>query len=210
MKVTVCIPWREQPERIRPHLRVLSFWDHFGFKVVEADSDPKRPFHLAQARNNAIGKARTDVFITCDADTIPDIGAVKTGLDMLDGAGVVYPHNKFRHIPGSLVDDSDLMRAPVDRVYHHSDGGIFMSSKSIYADIGRMDERFSPTWGYEDSAFRCAAETLSTIARVPGVLMSFNHSVDGDRAMDNPNKARYQLYQFCYRKPDLMRELIKQ
>jgi hypothetical protein len=149
------------------------------------------------------------MFITCDADTIPDIAAVQIGVDLLAHKGVVYPHTSFRHIPGSLVDSTDLMRAPVDRLYKNSDGGIFMCTKATYEDIGRMDERFNATWGYEDSAFRCAAETLSTISRVPGVMMSFNHSVDGDRAMDNPNRTRYQLYQFCYKKPDLMRELIK-
>lgn len=209
--VCVCIPWRPKPDRIRAHERVLKFWDYFGFKVVESDSDPEQPFHLAQARNRAIERSPYDTVITCDADTITDIGAVLRGLELVQTKGVVYPHTSFLHIPGSYVDSPDLMRAPIDKEYRNSDGGIFITTKTAYESVGRMDERFYPVWGYEDSAFRAAAETLSTVGRIPAVMMSFNHTVDGNRVMGigNPNQFRYQLYKFAYRKPELMRELIK-
>jgi hypothetical protein len=211
--VTVCMPWRPTDDRLSAHDRIRRFWDHFGFNVVEADSDPAQPFHRAQARNRAIEQSPTDTVIFSDADTLPDIGVVYDALDLLDtdGGGVVYPHNWYRHIPAEYVWKMDLMLAPpVDREYRNSDGGVFLTTKQTYWDVGGMDEKLKPVWGYEDSCFSVAARTLSTVTRLVGVMISFNHYVEGNRNINaSENQARAALYAACDGRPDLMRELIR-
>ncbi len=121
---------------------------------------------------------------------------------------MTWPFATYRHIPAQYVDSADLMSAPVDQEYVGSVGGIFVTRRETYWDLGGMDEGFV-RWGYEDSAFYLVARTLSTVNRLPGIIFSFNHSADRDVTDNNPNKHRYQLYEFAFGKPQVMRELVK-
>lgn len=205
MKATVCIPWRPQPDRVAAYKRVRSFWAHHGFKVITADSDRAQPFHICEARNKAVKRATTDYVIVADADTIPDIANVHQALTM---DGVVWPYTEFRHIAADWVSKSDLWSAPVDQRYKRSVGGIFITRRETYWQLGGMDERFERRWGYEDNAFHLAVVALSHANRVPGVVVSFNHTADRNLT-DNPNQHRYQLYKLASGRPELMRELVK-
>jgi hypothetical protein len=206
--VTVCMPWRAQSDRIAAHDRVRNMWEHFGFPVIEADSDPDKPFSVAQARNNAVRRAHgADVIIVADADVVPDIGSVHAALD--NPEGVVYPFETFLHIPSEWVTRADLFAAPIDQKYGRSVGGMFVCTPETYWSLGGMDELFYPVWGYEDNAFGYAAETLVGVRREPGVLFSFNHSANRDLSEDNPNRSRHALYRFAHGRPTVMRELIR-
>lgn len=205
--VTVAIPWRPQPDRQLAHIRITEFWKHHGFRTVEADSNPGRPFSVAQARNNAIRQVTTPKVIVADADAIPDIAAVHAALANDDG--ITWPFTEYRHIPGEYALKPDLMTAPIDRTYHNSVGGIFITTTETYWQLGGMDERFGHRWGYEDNAFHHVVTTLSTAHRVPGILFSFNHAADRELTHDNPNRWRADLYRMAAGTPQLMRELIK-
>jgi hypothetical protein len=206
--VTVAIPWRPQLDRIDAHHRVTQFWWHHGFRYIEADSTPSLPFSLSQARNAAVGKVKTPKVIVADADAIPDIAAIHQALT---NDGVTWPFTEYRHIPNQYADHADLMTAPIDRIYRNSVGGCFTCTTNTYWELGGMDERFDRRWGYEDNAFHHVVTTLSAAHRVPGILFSFNHTVDGGREMthDNPNRHRADLYRYAAGTPALMRELIK-
>jgi hypothetical protein len=208
MTVDVCIPWRPQPQRMEPYYRVLSFWQHHGFDPIIADSDPAQPFSLSQARNNAVRKSKADIIIVADADTIPDIGAVVASYD---NPGVTWPFTTYRHIDPAWVHRHDLFTAPVVREYKGSVGGLLVCPRKVYWELGGMDEKFHPTWGFEDNAFFLVTEALSTVHRQPGFVFSFDHTVDNGRDLSpaNPNRARYQLYRHAARNPDMMRELIR-
>jgi hypothetical protein len=199
------MPWRPAPDRIAAHDRVVDFWHHHGFTIVAGDSRPDAPFNLAQARNNAVRRADADVVIVSDADTVPDIGSV---LAAIEKPGVTWPFTAYRHIPAEYADKADLMSARVDQEYNGSVGGIFVTSRDTYWNLGGMDEGFT-RWGYEDSAFYLVAKTLSTVNRLPGIVFSFNHSAERDMTDGNPNKHRYQLYEFACGKTQVMRELVK-
>jgi hypothetical protein len=210
INATVCIPWRPAPDRMAAYARVTGFWKHHGLPIVEADSTPGVGFSLAEARNRAVRQANTDVIIVADADTIPDIGTVIAAVSNPDG--VIWPFKEYRHIAAELVDSADLMRAPAERTYGASVGGILVCQRDTYWRLGGMDERFERRWGYEDSAFHLVAQTMSTVKRLPGIVFSFNHDVAGpgrDMSEDNPNRARYELYKFASSKPRLMTELLK-
>ena len=206
MNATVCIPWRAQPDRLPAYDRVRNFWSHFGFPVIIADSDEGKPFHISEARNNAVFEADTDNIILADADTIPDMGAV---YEALENECVTYPFTTYRHIRADYVNAADLMTAPVDREYRRSVGGVLVCPRQQYWNLGGMDERFEARWGYEDNAFHIVASTLGWVKRVSGYIWSFNHAADRDLTDDNPNKHRFALYQAAAGKPAMMRELIK-
>lgn len=202
------MPWRPQPDRLKAHNRIRKFWQHFGFHVIEADSDPWQPFSIAVARNNAVRRATTDTVIVADADSLPDIASVLAAVEDSRG-GVTYPYETFKHIDGGWSDKADLLAAPVDQTYNRSVGGMFITRRETYWRVGGMDEMFHPVWGYEDNAFALAAQTLVGIHRQPGNLLSFNHSANRDLSQGNPNKARYALYLLANNKPDVMAELVR-
>jgi hypothetical protein len=206
--VTVCVPWRPTSDRIAAHRRFREYWAHHGIPVVEADSTPGKPFHRAQARNKAVRKAKTEHIIVSDADTIGDIAPILAALDL---DGVTYPHNAFRHIPNEYADHPDLMTAPVDRPYPNSCGGLYVTTRQTYWEVGGNDERFTHSWGFEDSAFYQAARTLTHLHRLPGIIFSFNHAVPGGRDLtqSNPNYARFLIYKACAGNGNMMKELIK-
>lgn len=208
MNTNVCVtmPWRAQPDRLKAYKRVRNFWQHHGFPVVTADGPAGKPFNLCKARNNAVKKTVADRIIVADADTIPDIGAVYKALE---NDGVTWPFARYRHIPGSHVNDTDLMTVPIDREYLGSVGGLFICERELYWKLGGMDEKFESCWGYEDNAFYLVARTLSEARREEGVVFSFNHSADRDMSEDNPNRHRYALYKAADGQPKVMRELIK-
>lgn len=208
--VTVVIPWRPEPDRIPAYEFVRKWWDDNGFSVVVlADSDHYAQFHRAQARNRGVSMAWTDTVIVADADTITDINAVKTALHELDYGTIIYPHTTYRLIESKYIDAPDLMQAPTIHRLDNAKGGIIVANRTLYLQIGGMDERFSPAWGYEDAAFGIAAETLAQTRRIEGLMFSFDHTVQRDMTTNNPNLHRYKLYEMCRGKPELMRELIK-
>jgi predicted glycosyltransferase involved in capsule biosynthesis len=163
------------------------------------------PFDRAQARNNAVCRVHAEVVIVSDADRIPCSASVVAAIEK---PSVTRSFTTYRHIPVEYVDEADLMSARVDQEYHGSVGGIVVTRRQTYWQLGGMDERFTG-WGYEDSAFHLGARTLSTVNRLPGIVFSFNHSCDRDMTDSNPNKHRYRLYEFACGKPDVMRELVK-
>jgi hypothetical protein len=206
-QATVCMPWRPQPDRQKAYERVIAFWAHFGYRVITADSQPDQPFHVGQARNNAVKRATTERVIIADADTIPDIAAVEKSLNCDNG--ITYPFTTYRHIAGHAVGRADLMTAPVEKEYRRSVGGLFVTRRDLYWQLGGMDERFEPRWGYEDNAFHIVAGTLSRVERQAGLVFSFDHAAERDLSENNPNRHRFELYKAAAGNPKMMRELLK-
>ena len=205
---TVCIPWRPQPSRIEAHDRVVAFWRHHGFPVIEADSGHD-VFNVADSRNHAVLKASSEHVIVADADCIPPIENIWRALKTTHDA-ITYPYTEFRHIPAASVRCDDLMMTTPDRVYRNSVGGVFVTRAKHYWELGGQDDLFDRGWGYEDNAFAVVAATLSRIERIPGVLLSFDHAVDNGRNLTtNPHAARGRLYRMLDGNPELMRELIR-
>lgn len=208
--VTVVIPWRPEPDRLPAYDYVRKFWQDNGFDhVVLSDSDDRIPFHRAQARNWGVQDATTEKVILADADTITEIGAVNQALRELDPLTVCYPHTRYRLVDSSYIDAPDLMRVPFIATLDNAKGGIIVTTRSLYLQLGGMDERFDNAWGYEDAAFGIVAETLANSRRIDAQMFSFDHEVKRDMSTNNPNLPRYKLYEICRGKPELMKELLK-
>lgn len=203
LDVTVCIPWRPQPHRVWAFEQVLNWWESRGFVVVTGDSEHEH-FNISAARNAAVDAAGTDRVIVADADTVPMLESILTALTM---PGVVWPFETYRHLGDNRPNADDVASSPFDRDQIYSVGGIFVTTKDTYWQLGGMDERFT-RWGYEDTAFRRAVQTLSVMHRTDGYVYAYGHDADRDLTTENPGWGRVQLYAAAEGYPELMRELI--
>lgn len=203
-EVTVCIPWRPTPDRIAAYERVRTWWTDHGYKIVTGDSNRRKPFNVAAARNNAVRKC-SGVVIVADADTIPDETALTAAIESCAGM-VVYPFDKYRYLTPESVD-LPIDDVIVEREFASSVGGMFVTTTGTYWRLGGQDERFS-RWGHEDNAFWLAADTLAFVRRISGTVYAFGHEADRDLSPENPGMARRELYRFAHGRPELMRELI--
>jgi len=207
---TVAIPWRPTPERIPTHDRVVKFWHDHGFDVIEADSDPAKPWLAGQARNNAVRAATTDIVIVMDADMIVhDIRQIDAAVIKAAQGFVVWPYTVYRAIPAACVDEDDLYGCEVlvESANEHPCG--IVARRDVYWDLGGYDEGFTPgVWGWEDTAFAMVARTLAPHGRIHGLLYAFDHGGAHDMTDDNPNKPRACLYTYAEQDPRLMRALI--
>jgi len=197
--VTVCIPWRPSPSRMAPFRRVMEFWQQTDWPIITADSDTE-VFSAAQARNNAVRQAETEIVILCDADTLPPMDNVVTAVG--DPVGVTYLHDTWRLIPVGWVDRpiSEFAKAPVLKEFTNSFCGAIVTTATEYWRLGGQPEEFEG-WGYEDTAFHMGVLTQSTFRRMPGITYSFEHNAP-DGSADTPgwsrdfdrNKARFEQY----------------
>lgn len=220
--VVVAMPWRPQPERMKAHDRACEFWEGLGIPVIEADSEPRLPFHRTEARNHAVAKAHRApginagtnfVVIVADADTIPQEDQVRQAVLLAhDHDHVVYPFDRYVFLPQEAAEDTRYYEHEPLWIKENLVGGIQVVRRDTYWALGGMDERFERRWGYEDNAFFAVANTLGTVTRLPGVIYGFDHAVeDAGREGDelNPNYWRNRLYAYAHGNPRLIRELIK-
>lgn len=208
LSVTVCIPWRPQPTRMKPYYKVRAFWEQFGWPIVEADSDPSKHFNLAQARNNAVRQVDTEFVVVADADVIPLAANVLDALTDL-GEEIVWPYTLHRYISGDW--EGDPFEAPVVQLagmppqppdgYKEWTGSLYVARLESYWRVGGFDERFT-SWGGEDSCFRIAANTLVGVARVAGPCISYNHECPGRNGAEKEGGNGAELHA-AYRAADL-------
>lgn len=210
MTATVCIPWRPQPDRVAAHQRVREFWDGLGYPVIEADSQPGLPWHLAEARNVAVAQC-SGVVIVADADTLAEPGNIAQAVEMAAADDVVvWPFTEYCYMRrGDFLAVDSAGRRPL-WTKPDSVGGVFVTSTETYWRVGGQDERLARRWGFEDNCFLAAARTLSRVERIPGRVWACAHSVaDGrDWSEANPNYAWAQRYRAADGDPAAMRELI--
>lgn len=190
MDAAVCMPWRETPDRAPAFNRATDFWTHHGFEVITSDSEPARPFSIAQARNRAVADATTDWVIIADADCIPDIASIHHGFTH---DGMIWPTDDFRYISPDWAQRPDLMCAPVNARWRQATGGLMMCRRELFWNLGGYDEGFTG-WGFEDAAIHAVAATLSQVHHLPGVLFSFDHGGARDQSAANPAHQHYQNY----------------
>ena len=221
---TVCIPWRPSPSRMKAFDRVMQFWERTNWPVVTADSDTEI-FSLAQARNNAVAKADTDVVVINDADTIPTMSNVLTAV--ADPVGICWPFTHYRLIDPKYLDTPfhRLPGAPHINTWDGEGiagvGGCIVATTDEYWRLGGSPPEFIG-WGWEDTAFTYIVRTLSQAHRVDGNIYAFEHNTGNngqylDTKADSPgwdrdnqrNKTLAQPYYNADGRPWLMREILR-
>lgn len=220
---TVCIPWRPSPSRMAAFERVQAYWAQFGWPVVTADSDTE-VFSLAQARNNAVLKAHTDVVVVADADTVLDPLNVLRAV--AEPTGICWPFTVYRVLDQKYLDVpyEQLITVPYISTWGGDGvsgvGGCLVTLRGEYWRLGGQPPEFIG-WGWEDTAFTMVVRTLSVVKRAEGHLYAFEHNTDADDYVDakadstgwdrdvSRNEHLMKPYAACDLVPWKMRNLVK-
>jgi Methyltransferase domain/N-terminal domain of galactosyltransferase len=230
LQATVCIPWRPSKSRLAAFERVKDFWAMFGWPVIIADSNTK-VFSLAQARNNAVRQAETEVVVISDADTLVDPLNVLRAV--AEPSGICWPFTKYRIIDPKYLDVPlhELASVPFINTWDGNGvagvGGCIVATRKEFQRLGGQPPEFIG-WGWEDTSFTAIAGTLSRVKRLEGHVYSFEHNQKprhstgsihdtyvGAKA-DSPgwtrnvkrNEELFQVYRIAQGRPWLMRAVL--
>ena len=157
----IIIHWRDAGEPWRSkHFYFLL--DHYSkdFNIVIGDSDGE--FNRSAARNNGVSNSTSEVSVIIDADNFIPIHQIKNAIVLASNKKIlVKPFSSF----GYLTEEStNLFYECFDDLYtefsaKHMEppqedftGGAYVMRKSLWQDLGGMDEGFIG-WGAEDDAF---------------------------------------------------------
>ncbi|GAA1057657.1 hypothetical protein GCM10017608_00590 [Agromyces luteolus] len=162
----VVIPWRPAPSRLAAFERVLAWYrtelPEFRIETIDSDDDV---FVLARTRNLAVARLADpdDVVVINDADTLPDPGPLRVAVAAAAVSGRVHlPYTTYRWLGPEGTADLEAGVGLGDCAHvlvHGACSGVYVTTARTWAAHGGQDERFRG-WGYEDSAWRLAHETL--------------------------------------------------
>jgi hypothetical protein len=210
---------------MKPFERAMAFWakNFPGWPVVLADSDTEI-FSLAQARNNAVAQAGTDIVVIADADTLPTPANIRTAV--ADPTGVCWPFDRYRIISTDHLDTPlrELVKVPYINTWDGDGiagvGGCMVTTADEFWRLGGQPPEFIG-WGHEDTAFTYIVRTLSTARRIPGNIYAFEHNTHAENYMgaraDSPgwdrdirrNQALMEPYRNADGRQWLMREILR-
>jgi predicted glycosyltransferase involved in capsule biosynthesis len=173
VKISVVIPWRSHPTRIKAFDAVIDFYktNFSDFNVITSDSQGK-DFNLAQARNLGAKKAISqgaNIVIFNDADFFTSPGAIRRAIDFaIKHNEIVAPYNVyFQH--NNSKETSVFLRkfnynqalgkkfSPPTLSYGDSlprrlwpCSGCIIVPNSIFKELGGFEEKIKG-WGPEDT-----------------------------------------------------------
>lgn len=166
--LVVVIPWRPQPSRIDAFERVIGWYathlPEAEVRTIDADDDV---FNLARARNLGVAAVEDDdpdaVVILNDADTIPEVVALRSAIEGARTSGRVHlPYTEYRWLgrggtahfrAGGALDEAEF------ELVRGACSGVYVTTPGTWWAHGGQDERFRG-WGFEDAAWYLAHETL--------------------------------------------------
>lgn len=211
MDVVVLVPRRAgNPERDRLWKFCRRRWEttHPDWRIVEGHHDDG-PFNRSAAINTAAAEAGDwDVAVIIDADVITDPTAVRAGVKVAADSGLMTVTHDTRVMLNKMGTNKVLngftgqwwQRSLVDTVYHDSVSCSVAVSRELWDTVGGFDPLFVG-WGYEDTAFGIACETLTghPIVRITSVVFHLHHGLAPEAANSNPlrqaNEARRKAYE---------------
>lgn len=163
--VVVLVPWRTSPERAILCDRVMPFWASLGYRIDLVD-DGGTEFSRAASLNVGARRAIEDVLILADADTLPDLDAIKVAIEASSDGALHTPYDVL------MLGNAE---GGYDR-WDNSIGGLSVIARDAYAAVGGFDVRFRG-WGFEDIEFaaRCS-RTLGPSVRHAGTAWSLYHT----------------------------------
>jgi len=216
VNVTVAIPYREKcPYRAQSLPFVIDAYKALGHDAIVVDS-PHDEFNRAAARNEAVRRAQDGIVVISDSDILPDAAARSSAVSGARYGGMHLAYDYYRALLwGSTkryyrggVDPNKL---PMAYDARDCTAGIIVIRCDEWWRAGGMDERFY-RWGWEDTAFATAAETILGQPRRyhKGTVNHLWHpsEVRIHQPSYQANKALYEQYEVCAGNPDAMRELI--
>lgn len=208
----VVIPWRAEPDR-EPLFQYVRTW-LAGASVHLTDVDTKL-FNRAAARNAGVAALPdAEVIVVMDADTIVDPIVLQDAVaHVARRGGLALPYNRyFALTPAGTADllaGADPADCAADLIFRSISGGVIVTTPEAWWAVGGQDERFQG-WGYEDAAWRLAADTLTGVTVFSGPAYAGSHATtDKDLRLVRRNKVHASKYHQVRGKPDAMRKLTR-
>lgn len=198
MKTVILVPRRSDGgHRDRLWEFTRRRWESFGWPIIEGVS-PDGPFNRAAALNEAAMLAGDwDVALIIDADVIAHPPSVRDAVDTARGIGRMVVSHSDRIMLNRTGTEKVLggydgpwrIRQMVETVYTDSVSCCVAVPRALWDLVGGFDEKFSG-WGYEDTAFQIAAETLSgkPLMRLASELFHLHHPVSPEAAKQSPTR----------------------
>lgn len=222
MQAEIYLPWRDSgaQDRLRNMRHVKRELESYELGPVRLmDSEAKRPFSRAQARNDAVSNSTADVVVLCDADTLPMPDALASAIKGASESAVLHlPYTQYvglteKHAKAVTsnktgVDDMEWLETA-----DHSIGGVWVIQPKAWWNAEGMDPKFTG-WGWEDNAFYFASNTLNgDTVRHTGNIYHLWHT-RAPNLIHTPqyrlNKQRYNRYRYVARNgPAKLREFIR-
>lgn len=172
--------------------------------IVEGHHD-EGPFNRSAAINRAADLAGPwDVAVIIDADVLPDQAAVHGAVAVARSGQPALGFSLRRHLTARgtrevMAGDRGDWSRHVKQDHKDSVSGAIVVGRGLWDQLGGFDEAFVG-WGWEDVAFKLAAETLAErpVARLHGHLWHLWHPVTPERDEKRPefiaNRDRARRY----------------
>jgi GT2 family glycosyltransferase len=180
------------------------------------------PFNRSAAINRASEMAGDwDVALIIDSDTVSEVSPVMKALELAyrtNGLVVAHTHRHMLHERATmriLAGEKGTWNrgGMVQRTYRDSVSCAVAISRKTWDAVGGFDERFIG-WGFEDTAFNIACETVSglLVTAVPGACYHLWHPV-GPEANRNSmtfkrNHSLKRRYEGVRGHPDRLRRML--
>jgi len=220
----VVIPYRLTPERERLLLYVLAWLTEAtaGIDATATVADDAHPdFNRGRAINAGVAQTDGDVLAFVDADLMVPGEAFRAGLEAVkNGAAMVVPFTRREELtakatakvlagadPWGPWEEDDFEYVMNNR----GTGGINILTRATFEAAGGFDPRFAG-WGYEDSAFADAVETLvGPVEWLSGTAVHLWHPLDPTRhnpALAEAGTELCKRYTAAWGNREAMRALI--
>lgn len=187
--------------------------------IVEGHHDDGL-FNRSAALNIAASLAgRWDVAVIIDADIVVDAGRVRESIVLARSLGrVVLPFSTRYNLnaPGTtlvMAGERGSWLPYVQRAYHDMVSSCVVVPRAVWDATGGFDETFVG-WGFEDSSWTVAAETLSgrNLLYIHGELWHLHHATAPEGRPATPtfraNQARSKRYESAWGDVDAVQALI--
>lgn len=216
-KIPVLVPYRSDGgarEENWTYIYGLQ-WDLLQWADVHLGESPEGPFNVSAARNDAARKAGDwDVAVFADADSFVDAHTLESAIALARKTKqVVLPHSRWVNVRQDEVHDFMVERYltfdPKRTVVGGTKGSLYVIPREAYDTVNGFDERFQG-WGWEDTAFHLAVETLyKPIIQFEGNLWHLEHDrpdEDVNRG-SNPNAIANRNHYQTYKRARTVREM---
>jgi hypothetical protein len=224
MKIVILVPRRaDHGHRDELWAFAKAWWakDFPDWPIVEGHHD-RGAFNRSAAINRASDIADAvepwDVAVIIDADVLIDARQVRAAVESAIETGritIAYESRLMLSQQGTkriMGGFRGRWEPFVLKTWPDEQSGVVVVRRDLWDEIGGFDESFQG-WGWEDIAFRCAAETLGGgLDRIPGVVWHLWHPTSPENNKQLPayqaNEQRGRAFHVALGNRDAIRKLL--
>jgi len=170
MDQQIIIPWRNAGEAWRSkHFSFLYKYYSQYFDVILGDNSGE--FNRSAARNTGVQEATSEIAVVIDADNYIPIDQIYSAIRVAQRRDIlVKPFMEFGYLTEESTNNfyekgPDKHNAEyISPPENNFTGGAYVMKKSLWIEIGGMDEGFIG-WGAEDDAFHLSCKNRNIPTR---------------------------------------------